>query len=158
MPEITFARRPSRAATTVMAGLALALAATTAPGAGAAARATGDGPSTNVTTPQDAAIPYLTVLQPLAVRQHGHIVPGRIELRALIAADGLQTTWSIRVIHGAGSGRTYHVVAHGALRPDQTSTVSAVVYGWPHSALLYDVTAANAAGGTPTPPLHAQIA
>jgi hypothetical protein len=162
MPQITFARGPSRAATTVIAGLALAFAATTATGAGAAARATGYGPapvaSTSVTTPQEAAIPYLTVLQPLAVRHHGHIVVGRIKLRALIAADGLQTTWSIRVIHGAGSRRTHHVVAHGTLRPDQISTVSAVVYGQPHSALLYDVTAANAAGGTPTPPLHARIA
>jgi hypothetical protein len=104
------------------------------------------------------AIPYLTVLQPLAVRRHGQIVRGRIQLRAIIAADGLLTKWSIRIIHRHGGHTGYHVIAHGTLSPTSTKTVTAVAFGAPRSVVLYDVTAANADGGRPTPPQHARIA
>jgi hypothetical protein len=107
---------------------------------------------------EEAAIPYLTVLPPLAVRRQGQIVKGRIRLRAIIAADGLTTRWSIRVVkRGAGQTR-YKVLAHGTLKPHATKTVTVVAFGRPGSKLKYDVTAKNADGGTPTPPQQAKIA
>jgi hypothetical protein len=161
MPEITTPRRTARTAARAASCLAIGLAATSATGAGAAATSPPAGGATvasaSIAPPEDTAIPYLTVLQPLAVRRHGHVIRGRIKLRAIIAADGLKTAWSFRVIHGTGANATHRVVAHGTLSPTQTKRVSAVVYGRSHSALRYDVTASNAAGGSPTPPQHARI-
>jgi hypothetical protein len=107
---------------------------------------------------EEAAIPYLTVLPPLAVRRQGRIVKGRIELRAIIAADGLTTRWSIRVVKRSGGHARYEVLAHGTLKPNATRTVVAVAYGTPGSKLSYDVTARNADGGRPTPPQRAKVA
>jgi hypothetical protein len=113
---------------------------------------------TGAAAAEEAAIPYLTVLPPLAVRRQGRIVKGRIKLRAIIAADGLTTRWSIRVVKRSGGQTRYKVLAHGTLKPNATRTVVAVAYGTPGSKLSYDVTAHNADGGKPTPPQRAKIA
>jgi hypothetical protein len=113
---------------------------------------------TGVAAAEQAAIPYLTVLPPLAVRQQGQIVKGRIRLRAIIAADGLTTHWSIRTVKRSGGQTHFRVLAHGTLEPHATKTVTVVAFGRPGSKLKYDVTAKNADGGTPTPPQQAKIA
>jgi hypothetical protein len=107
---------------------------------------------------EQAAIPYLTVLPPLAVRRQGQIVKGRIRLRAIIAADGLTTHWSIRTVKRSGGQTHFRVLAHGTLKPHATKTVTVVAFGQPGSRLKYDVTAKNADGGTPSPPQQAKIA
>jgi len=83
---------------------------------------------------------------------------GRIELRAIIASDGLRTHWSIRIVKRRGGQLHYKVLAHGVLKPHATKTVTAVAFGARGSKLKYDVTASNADGGTPTPPQQAKIA
>jgi hypothetical protein len=113
---------------------------------------------TGVAAAEQAAIPYLTVLPPLAVRRQGQIVKGRIRLRAIIAADGLTTHWSIRVVKRSGGQTHFRVLAHGTLKPHATKTVTVVAFGRPESKLKYDVTAKNSDGGTPTPPQQAKIA
>jgi hypothetical protein len=113
---------------------------------------------TGAAAAEQAAIPYLTVLPPLAVRHGGQIVKGRIELRAIIAADGLRTHWSIRIVKRRGGQVHYRVLAHGVLKPHATKTVTAVAFGARGSRIKYDVTASNADGGTPTPPQQAKIA
>jgi hypothetical protein len=160
---ITTSPRTLRTAAIAASSLAIGLAAMSPSGAGAAPGGAA-APSAPVAAasgaaPADAAIPYLTVLQPLAVRQHAQIVRGRIQLRALIGADGLKTTWSIRTITHVGGRTVYHVVAHGTAAPgEEAKPASAVVYGTPHSIVHYDVTATNAAGGLPTPQMSARIA
>lgn len=155
MPTATSRRTLIRRA--AIAAAALAALAPSGPGAAADTAAAADSTAMSAAD-ADAAIPYLTVLQPLAVRRHGHIVPGRIRLRAIIAADGLRTTWSIRAIRGHGDRAVYHVVGHGTLGPADTKTVGTVVFGKPRSIVRYDVTAANADGGRPTPVMRARIA
>lgn len=113
---------------------------------------------TGVAAAEQAAIPYLTVLQPLAVRRQGRIVKGQIRLRAIIASDGLTTHWSIRTVKRSGGQTHFRVLAHGTLKPHATKTVTVVASGRPGSKLKYDVTAKNADGGTPTPPQQAKIA
>jgi hypothetical protein len=113
---------------------------------------------TGAAAAEEAAIPYLTVLPPLAVRHSGLIVRGRIELRAIIAAVGLTTHWSIRIVKRRGGQVRYKVLAHGTLKPNATRTVVAIASGAPGSKLRYDVTASNADGGKPTPPQLAKIA
>jgi hypothetical protein len=113
---------------------------------------------TGVAAAEQAAIPYLTVLPPLAVRGEGRIVKGRIRLRAIIAADGLTTHWSIRTVRRSGGQIRFRVLAHGTLKPHATNIVTVVASGQPGSKLKYDVTAKNADGGTPTPPQQAKIA
>jgi hypothetical protein len=113
---------------------------------------------TGVAAAEQAAIPYLTVLQPLAVRRQGRIVKGEIRLRAIIASDGLTTHWSIRTVKRSGGQTHFRVLAHGTLKPHATKTVTVVASGRPGSKLKYDVTAKNADGGTPTPPQQAKIA
>jgi hypothetical protein len=93
---------------------------------------------TGVAAAEQAAIPYLTVLQPLAVRREGRIVKGRIELRAIIAADGLTTRWSIRSVRRSGGQTHFRVLAHGTLKPHATKTVTVVASGRPGSKLKYD--------------------
>jgi hypothetical protein len=114
--------------------------------------------ATGVAAAEQAAIPYLTVLPPLTVRQQGQIVKGRIRLRAIIAADGLTTHWSIRVVRRSDGQTHFRVLADGTLKPHATKTVTVVAFGRPGSKLKYDVTAKNADGGTPTPPQQAKIA
>jgi hypothetical protein len=113
---------------------------------------------TGVAAAEQAAIPYLTVLPPLAVRRDGRIVKGEIRLRAIIAADGLTTHWSIRTVKRSGGQTHFRVLAHGTLKPHATKTVAVVAFGRPESKLKYDVTARNADGGRPTPPQQAKIA
>jgi hypothetical protein len=113
---------------------------------------------TGVAAAEQAAIPYLTVLQPLAVRRQGRIVKGEIRLRAIIASDGLTTHWSIRTVKRSGGQTHFRVLAHGTLKPHATKTVTVVAFGRPGGKLKYDVTAKNADGGTPTPPQQAKIA
>jgi hypothetical protein len=113
---------------------------------------------TGVAAAEQAAIPYLTVLPPLAVRRQGQIVKGRIRLRAIIASDGLTTHWSIRAVKRSGGQTHFRVLAHGTLKPHATKTVTVVAFGRPGSKLKYDVTAKNADRGTPTPPQQAKIA
>jgi hypothetical protein len=113
---------------------------------------------TGVAAAEQAAIPYLTVLPPLAVRREGRIVKGEIRLRAIIASDGLTTRWSIRAVKRGGGQTHFRVLAHGTLKPHATKTVTVVAFGRPGSKLKYDVTAKNADGGTPTPPQQAKIA
>lgn len=134
-------------------------------GLGAAAQTTAAAPIAPTSTApaahpaaQAGAIPYLTVLPPRAVRRHEAIVRGRIQLRAIIAADGLVTKWSIRIIHRQDATVSYRIIAHGTLSPASTKTVTAVAFGSPRGVVVYDVTAANAAGGNPTPPMRARIA
>jgi hypothetical protein len=113
---------------------------------------------TGAAAAEQAAIPYLTVLPPLAVRQGGRIVKGKIKLRAIIAADGLPTRWSIRIVKRQGGQTHYSVLAHGTLRPHATKTVTAVASGAVGTKIKYDITASNADGGTPTPPQLAKVA
>jgi hypothetical protein len=113
---------------------------------------------TGAAAAEQAAIPYLTVLPPLAVRRQGQIVKGQIRLRAIIAADGLTTHWSIRIVKRSGGQTHFRVLAHGVLKPHATKTVTVVARGRPGSRLKYDVTAKNTDGGTPTPPQQAKIA
>jgi hypothetical protein len=113
---------------------------------------------TGAAAAEQAAIPYLTVLPPLAVRRQGRIVKGEIRLRAIIASDGLATHWSIRTVKRSGGQTHFRVLAHGTLKPHATKTVMVVTSGRPGSKLKYDVTAKNADGGTPTPPQQAKIA
>lgn len=154
---MSFTTPPHFARSVKIAGrssLALGLAAVSFAGnatAGAAAPAAAPASA-------DAAIPYLTVLPARAVRSNGDVVHGRIQLRAIIAADGLPTKWSIRVIKRSYGHIVHRVIAHGTLAPTATKTVTAVATGVTRTALTYDVTASNSDGGQPTPPQHARIA
>jgi hypothetical protein len=158
MPITDTQRRPRQFAALAASSLAIGLAALSSSGAAAAPNAA---PTAGTATAAagDAGIPYVSVLQPKAVRRNGKVVGGRIRLRGLIGADGLKTTWSIRTIHHHGDHIEYRVVAHGTVAPEEEAKpISAVVLGKRGSIVNYDITATNSAGGQPTPAMHARIA
>jgi hypothetical protein len=160
MPITDTQRRPLQFAALAASSLAIGLAAlSTGASAAPGAALTGGALGSAAAAASDAGIPYVSVLQPKAVRRNGKVVGGRIRLRGLIGADGLQTTWSIRTIHRVGGHVAHHVVARGTVAPDQEAEpISAVVFGKRGSVVDYDITATNSAGGQPTPTMHARIA
>jgi hypothetical protein len=159
MPISTPQRRPLQLAALAATSLAIGLAATTSSGATTPGAATGGPEGAATAAATETGIPFVSVLQPKAVRRNGKVVGGRIRLRGLIGADGLKTTWSIRTIHRDGDRIRHRVVARGTVASaEESKPISAVVFGKPGSRVDYDVTATNAAGGQPTPTMHARIA
>jgi hypothetical protein len=160
MPIITTQRRPLQLAALAASSLALAITALPSSGASAApVAAVTSAPGAATAAAGDTGIPFVSVLAPKAVRRNGKVVGGKIRLRGLIGADGLETTWSIRTIHRVYGHSVYRVVAHGTVAPEEEAKpISAVVSGKRGSVVAYDVTATNAAGGQPTPTMHARIA
>jgi hypothetical protein len=161
MPITDAHPRPLQLAALAASSLAIGLAAISSSGASAApvTAATGGAAGSAAAAASDARIPYVSVLQPQAVRRHGKVVGGRIRLRGLIGADELKTRWSIRTIHRHGDQIEYRVVARGTVAPDEEAKrISAVVFGKRGSVVNYDITATNSAGGQPTPAMHARIA
>lgn len=132
MPITDTHRTPLQFAALAATSLAIGAAAFGSSGASAStnAAATGGSPAAATAAASTTGIPYVSVLQPKAVRRNGKVVGGRIRLRGLIGADGLKTKWSIRTIHRHGDHLDYRVVAHGTVAPElESKPISAVVFG-----------------------------
>jgi hypothetical protein len=161
MPTTDTQRRSLRFAALAASSLTIGLAALATSGASAAPvdPGTGGAPAAATAAASETGIPYVSVLQPQAVRRDGKVVGGRIRLRGLIGADGLETKWSIRTIFHHHGHVIYRVMAHGTVAPtEEAKPISAVVFGLRGRVVDYDITATNSAGGQPTPVMHARIA
>ncbi|MEA2219228.1 MAG: hypothetical protein QOJ35_1854 [Solirubrobacteraceae bacterium] len=162
MPITTTPRTSLRNAAIAASSIAIGLTALSSSNAGAAgdAAAARSSPGSAVTAASDyAPIPYLTVLPPEIVRHNGRVMHGRIRLRAIVGASGLETQWSIRIVGRHGDHTDPRVIAHGTVAPtEEAKPVSAVAFGKPRSVVRYDVTATNSAGGQPAPVMRATIA